>query len=224
MDARLAPVIGVIGSTGGVGASTFACALAAASGRGLLVDLDTYGAGLDVLLGIEQQPGARWSGLRVGGGSLDPIDLARGLPRWRGVPLIAADGARPTPAAVSAVLAAGRTLGPVVMDLGRCTCTCVTAAVAECALVVLLTEADSRGLAAARAMARLLTAVPVGLVIRRGCIPAAEAAAVTGLTVLGELGPIGLRRGAHRMPRSMVRVAAGVLDGVRDEVPYGIAG
>ena len=69
------PVIGVVGGCGGAGASTFACVLAATAATGwpaVLVDLDPVAGGIDVLLGIEAVPGARWSGLRLGGGRLDP--------------------------------------------------------------------------------------------------------------------------------------------------------
>jgi len=69
-------VLGVVGGSGGVGASTFAAVLAAVTGRAMLVDLDVVGGGIDVLLGIEDVAGARWSGLRVGGGRLDPALLA----------------------------------------------------------------------------------------------------------------------------------------------------
>ena len=71
-------MFGVVGGSGGVGASTFAAVLAAVTARAMLVDIDVVGGGIDVLLGIEDVPGARWSGLRVGGGRLDPGSLADG--------------------------------------------------------------------------------------------------------------------------------------------------
>src|SRR5690349_916184 len=61
-------VLGVVGGSGGVGASSFAAVLAATAGRSLLVDLDVAGGGLDVVLGIEAEAGARWSGLHLAGG------------------------------------------------------------------------------------------------------------------------------------------------------------
>ncbi|MGH8862840.1 MAG: septum site-determining protein Ssd, partial [Jatrophihabitantaceae bacterium] len=95
-------MIGVIGGSGGVGASTFASVVASVAGRAVLIDLDTVGGGIDVLLGMEETAGARWSGLRVGGGYLDPALLADGLPRWRDVAVLAADEP-PDPAAVAQV-------------------------------------------------------------------------------------------------------------------------
>src|SRR5579875_2141374 len=87
----VAGVVAVLGGSGGVGASTFAAALATAAGRAVLVDCDPLGGGIDVLLGVEAVPGARWSGLRVNGGRLDPHALDEGLPRWRDVRVLAAD-------------------------------------------------------------------------------------------------------------------------------------
>src|SRR6185312_17116098 len=92
---RVHSMIGVIGGNGGVGASTFAAVLAWAAVSGVLVDLDPVGGGVDVLLGIERAPGARWSGLRLDGGRLAPEVLTAGLPRWAGVPVLAADRSPP---------------------------------------------------------------------------------------------------------------------------------
>ena len=64
------PVLAVVGGSGGVGASTFAAALATAAAPATLIDLDPVSGGIDVLLGIEDVPGARWSGLRLEGGRL----------------------------------------------------------------------------------------------------------------------------------------------------------
>ena len=64
--------IAVVGASGGVGASTFAAALArtqcAAVGRALLIDAHAYSGGLDLLLGVEAEAGARWPELTVGDG------------------------------------------------------------------------------------------------------------------------------------------------------------
>ena len=50
-------MIGVVGGSGGVGASVFAAVLAATAavlgGRALLIDLDVTGGGVDVTLGLE---------------------------------------------------------------------------------------------------------------------------------------------------------------------------
>src|SRR6266536_165036 len=115
------PVIGVVGGRGGAGASTFACVLAAMSalgGRAVLVDLDAAAGGIDVLLGIEATSGARWSGLRLDGGRLDPDMLVAGLPQWGSVAVLSADVA-PAPGAVGQVLDVAARAGAVVVELGR---------------------------------------------------------------------------------------------------------
>ena len=79
-----APVVGVIGGRGGAGASTLAVGLAAvAAGSGvatLLVDADPLGGGLDLLVGVEQEPGLRWADLAGARGRLQPGVLSGMLP------------------------------------------------------------------------------------------------------------------------------------------------
>lgn len=74
------PVIGVVGASGGVGASLLATGLAAAAAWTsdepvMLVDLDRCAGGIDLLLGTTDAPGLRWKDLtgvegRVSGSSL----------------------------------------------------------------------------------------------------------------------------------------------------------
>jgi len=213
------PVLGVVGGSGGVGASTFAAVLAAAAGRAMLVDLDVVGGGIDVLLGIEDIPGARWSGLRVGGGRLDPGLLADGLPHWGLLPVLAADAAPASAEAVRQVLDAAAVLGPVIVDLGRGSTAQRAAAVARCALVVLLAVAEVRGLIAARAVVAGLSGAPTGLVLRRGSVSPDDAAALTDTPLIGVVPSLATSRtdstiDARRPPRAWARAAAGVLDGV----------
>ncbi len=213
---KTSPLIGVIGGRGGVGASTFVAALASVAGRGVLIDLDVLGGGIDVLLGIEHEPGARWSRVRLEGGRLDPVVLANGLPHWRGVSVLAADGPIPASSSVVEVLDAAALLGPVVVDIGRWLSDTHVAAAARCDLVIVIADADVGGLAGARAVVSALGEVPVGVVTRRGSVPGVEAGVLTGVPRLGELPAITCRRGSGRgrLPRSSMRVAAGVLDGL----------
>ena len=64
---ELGAVVAVLSGRGGAGGSTLAAALAlAAVRRGLrstLVDLDPAGGGIDLLFGLETEPGPRWSEL-----------------------------------------------------------------------------------------------------------------------------------------------------------------
>lgn len=200
-------VVGVLGGSGGVGASSLAAALATAAGHSVLIDCDPAGGGIDVRLGIEAVPGARWSGLRVDGGRLDPAALDNGLPRWGSVSVLAADVA-PAPGAVTQVVGAAASVGAVVLDLPRAAGALRDAAVACCSLCVLLAIADVRPLAAARTVRPAGSAV--GVVVRRGSVAPVEAARMLGAPLLGVLpGPP-----RNSMPRSLARIAAGVLDGL----------
>jgi MinD-like ATPase involved in chromosome partitioning or flagellar assembly len=210
-------VVGVLGGSGGVGASSFAAVLAAAAGEAVLLDLDVTGGGVDVTLGIESAPGARWSGLEVAGGRLDPAALVDGLPRWGPVAVLAADVPTLDVAAVLQVLDVSRQAGPVVVDLPRASCAERAAALLHCDLVVVLARADVDGLVAAHAVAGALPELPIGLVLRRGEVSSADAAALVGCRLLGELPALGRSRiqmEPQRMPRSLLRVAAGVLAGL----------
>jgi hypothetical protein len=212
----MSAVLGVVGGSGGVGASTFGAVLAVVAGSSLLVDVDEVGGGIDVLLGIEGVPGARWSSVRVGGGRLDPVDLADGLPRWGGVPVLALDADPPPPAAVDQVLDAAVSSGVVVVDLGRAESPARRAALRRCHFVVALAAGGVRELAAARAVLSGLGETSAGLVLRRGAIRDVDAAVATGVPLLGVIPPLGAGRAPSpsRLPPALVRIAEGVLDGV----------
>lgn len=215
-------VVGVIGGSGGVGASSFAAVVAAVAGDALLIDLDVSGGGIDVTLGIETVPGARWSGLRVAGGRLDAAALAGGLPRWGQVPVLGADVGELDAGAVRQVLDVANRAGPVVVDLPRASCPERAAALLHCELVVVLARSDVDGLVAAHAVVAALPEVPIGLVARRGEVPARDAAGLVGCPLLGELPALGHSRAElrpERLPRAAARVAAGVLGGLWPATP-----
>jgi hypothetical protein len=214
------PVIGIVGGSGGVGASVFAAVLAATGGAGVLVDLDPIAGGLDVLLGIEDVAGARWSGLRLGGGHLDPRVLVDGLPRWSSVAVLSAD-ILPDGGAVSQVLAAACRAGPVVVDLGRWDSPARAAALQCCALTVLVSGADVRSVTGARAVRLALGNRPVGVVVSRAgrdLAAARRVAALIDAPLIGVLRPPAARRDVPldpaSLPRQIVSLARGVLDAV----------
>lgn len=210
-------LVGVVGGSGGVGASTFAAVLSLVAAPSVLVDLDVSGGGIDVVLGVEQVPGARWSGLHLEGGRLDPAALENGLPRAGPTAVLAADTATLDPAAVLQVLDAASALGSVVLDLPRASCPERAAGLLRCDLVVVVARADVTGLVAAHAAVSALPELPIGVVVRRGEVDPGEAARLVGVPLLGVLpalagGP--LRVDATRPPRSIARVACGVLSGL----------
>ena len=149
--------IAVVGASGGVGTSTFAAALARShrtaseQARALLIDATAHSGGLDLLLGVETAPGARWPELNIGDGSIDAADLYRALPSTAdGIAVLSA--ARSTVkdsfkldatllAAVTSAAHAGE--GLCVVD---CTAENIPAA---CTHVVLVVAAEVRSAAAA---------------------------------------------------------------------------
>jgi hypothetical protein len=210
-------VIAVLGGSGGVGASSFAAVIAAVSAPSLLVDLDVIGGGIDVKLGIQSVPGARWSGLHLAGGQLEPTVLMAGLPRWGPVAVLAADVAALDPEAVLQVLAAARCAGPVVLDLPRCAGSERAAALVHSDLVVVLARGDISGAVAAHAVVSGLPELPAGVVVRRGDLDARDVAELVGCPLLGELPARAGWASAldpYRPARTVARVAAGVFNGM----------
>ncbi|MFB4316315.1 septum site-determining protein Ssd [Actinomadura sp. 21ATH] len=78
-------LVSVLGATGGAGASVLSAALgltAARDGlRTLLVDGDPLGGGIDLVLGLEEQQGARWPHFATRHGRLSAANLYEALPR-----------------------------------------------------------------------------------------------------------------------------------------------
>jgi secretion/DNA translocation related CpaE-like protein len=182
--------VGVIGGSGGAGASTLACALgqvAARSGPAVVVDLDPLGPGLDRVLGLEDRDGVRWDDLAVTTGRLGARALRHALPGRGDLRVLtwpAAPGVPPSPAVVRETLtAAQRGHDVVVVDLPRVDADLDEVA-ARCDLLLVVAVGSVPGVASA---ARLCTTLPdprrSRLVLRRAADPAAVEAAV-GLPVL----------------------------------------
>ena len=123
------PVLGVLGASGGLGASTLATALAVAATRELAasglppavaVDGALGGGGLDTTACVEHLPGLRWPDLAGVRGEVCGADLVAELPRCAGGArvLAAAPGAPPPQEVLSSVVRAVRAVaGLVVVDL-----------------------------------------------------------------------------------------------------------
>jgi secretion/DNA translocation related CpaE-like protein len=155
--ARRAAMIGVVGGSGGVGATTFAAALAvtAATGSrpGLLVDADPLGGGIDRVVGMEEVPGVRWDSLVGATGRFGSRSLRDALPRRDGLAVLTwASGLHRTcdDHAVREVLsAAQRGNDTVVVDLPRYPDRLTTEVVSRCDHVVLVTGLAVPAVAAA---------------------------------------------------------------------------
>ncbi|AKK30898.1 septum site-determining protein Ssd [Mycobacterium sp. EPa45] len=190
-------VVAVIGGRGGAGASTFAAAVAQLAASSLLVDLDPWSGGIDLLLGTESVPGLRWPDLSLQGGRLAWSAVRDALPSHHGVSVLS--GARHSheiePGAVEAVVDAGRRGGILVIcDLPRRMTGAAVRTLEVADLVVVITACDVRAVAATSALAPVLRGVNpnVGLVVRGpapGGLRAAEAATVADLPLLAAMRP-----------------------------------
>jgi secretion/DNA translocation related CpaE-like protein len=190
-------VVGVVGARGGAGASVVAASLARAArrhGAACLVELAGDGAGIDVLLGVEGEPGVRWPDLDDARGRLDGTDLRERLPRWDGVPVVSAttEGGPSAASVVDVVAALAETVVPrdgiVVLDLGRGPLLAGAPAhdvLAACAEVLVVTPLDVPAVGGAAVLAARLD-VPAALVARYpapGRLSPAEVAHAVGLDV-----------------------------------------
>ncbi len=195
-----APVVAVVGGSGGVGASTLAAALAELVGEradgdrpggAALVDVDTLGGGIDLLLGAEQSDGWRWPRLSTAEGQLG--DLRRYLPVVDGVSVVAMargpalDLAREPLAAIVAALRAWHAL--VVLDPGRSVAPAAREALRLAGRQLVVVGPGVRGAAAARQTVVALGLERAELVLRsgRGRLPSDLVADAVGAPVLASL-------------------------------------
>ncbi|WP_026919781.1 septum site-determining protein Ssd [Gordonia shandongensis] len=195
-----AGAVAVIPGHGGAGASTLAGAVAlvaARSARVLLLDVDAAGAGADLLLGVESQPGLRWPDVNGETGAIGGAALREAVPRTRGVGVLtgARDDSVPLrPDTVLAVLDAGRGAGDVIVaDVGREPGSVTTGVIDSVDLAVVVTAATVPAVAATRrTVARLLGHRESMLVVRGpspGGLRAEQIAEAVGVPLLAGMRP-----------------------------------
>jgi len=211
-------VLGVIGGSGGAGATTFACALgqgAARAGDAIVIDCDPQGPGLDRMLGLERTDGFRWDALCQTTGRLSARALRDALPRSGSLGVLSwyvGAGAQTLQAFAvrEALSAARRGHDTVVVDLPRTPDRLVDEVAARCDQLLVVTVGDVLGVSAAARMGARFAAHPdVGIVLRGEVVDAADVESAVRLPVvaqmrdqprLGEaldlgLGPLRSRRG-----------------------------
>lgn len=112
-------VLTVTGTVGGIGTSSLAWALAlCASPPVLLIDAQSHGVPLDVLLGAEAVDGVRWSQVRIRSAAFRTHDVLATLPSHHGVALLSADAEASADArALELLVARMREEATVVVDL-----------------------------------------------------------------------------------------------------------
>ena len=173
-----AQIIGVVGGSGGVGASVLAAAIAVRAAqaglRPVCLDGDRLGGGLDVTLGLEQERGVRWPDLAGARGRIDGPALLRRVPSVDGVGVLSFDRARDVQLAVEIVrevlLALSAAADLVVVDLPRPDHEIFAALAPSVDAIVLLAGSRICDLAGASAIAgHLIQACPdVWLCLRTG--------------------------------------------------------
>ncbi|MGB3484542.1 MAG: septum site-determining protein Ssd [Mycobacterium sp.] len=189
--------VAVMAGRGGAGASLFSAALAVQLPTPLLLDLDPWGGGIDLLLGGEHRPGLRWPDLQVQGGRLNWSVIRDAVPTNHGISVLSGSrkGFELSAGAVEAVLDATRRAGvTTVCDLPRRLTDAVRTAIDDADLLVLVTTCDVRSCAATAAMAPTLTALNpnVGLVVRGpapGGLRPGDIADTTQLPLLAAMRP-----------------------------------
>ncbi|MBT0994149.1 pilus assembly protein FlpE [Cellulomonas sp. DKR-3] len=213
-------VVGVVGGRGGAGTSTFAAALAARFARATataLVDLDRAGAGIDVLLALEDADGVRWPDLSAARGEVDGAQVLALLPRWGPCAVLSADRQRPTPpepAVVADVLhALTGVCGVLVLDLDRSGVVAGESVAAACDALVVVAPRDLRTVAGVLALRPQLVGhgALTGLVAggpAPGGLGADELALAVDLRLLGRL-PVD-RRTAAATERGGLPLTGGV--------------
>lgn len=198
-------VLAVVGGRGGAGASVLAASVGVCcvrhGGNALLVDCDSLGGGVDLLLGAERDEGLRWPALRLNAGRVSMVALAEALPgRAVGhgrLSFVSCDreGPGPTGPAVSAVIEAGRRAGRmVVCDLPRNLGAAAATAADRADLVVLVVPAEVRAcIAAQRVLKRLGGSAERTRVLVRGPAPdglsAQQVADAVGAPLLAAMRP-----------------------------------
>ncbi|HVH23090.1 MAG TPA: septum site-determining protein Ssd [Pseudonocardia sp.] len=227
---RAGPVLAVVGGRGGAGASVLAAAVAVTAvrdgERALLVDCDPLGGGLDLVLAAEDVAGLRWADISVGGGRVPATAWHAALPspaiggRGAGeLGLLSCDrtAAGPAPAAVEAVMHAGRRAGELVIcDLPRYPTDAAVRALTGADLTLLVVPADLRSCAAGARVAAVLAehSAAVQLVVRGpapGGIGPVDVAGALGLPLLVAMRPE--PRLDHRLERGELPRPRGPLAG-----------
>jgi secretion/DNA translocation related CpaE-like protein len=204
-DGAAAPgvTIGVIGGSGGAGATVFAATLAqtaTVAGRTLLVDADPIGAGIDRVLGLESSDGIRWDSMLQTTGRLSSRSLREALPRTGQLSVLTWPTDRPASLqafAMREVLSAGRRgFDVVVVDLPRHRDAVIDEAISRCDHVVLVSTLTVPGVSsAARVAHRLPELTPARHLVTRGSRAGVSPESVSRLLRMPLLAAMGDQRG-----------------------------
>lgn len=188
-------VLGVLGATGGVGASSVAGACAVRAGaanvRSVVVDTSPYGGGLDLAVGLDGEPGLRWRDLAGASGRLDGRRLLAELPSEGGCAVLSWDRREPPashPGPEPVLSALRSACDVVVIDLPRAGVTHAEHWARACDSIVLVVGGGVTDFAGAAMAAETVPAAAVVLRVVRGGTPVDVLEAALGLPVIARLG------------------------------------
>jgi secretion/DNA translocation related CpaE-like protein len=213
----------VVGGSGGAGATTLACALgqvAARDGPAVVVDPDPLGPGLDRVLGLDAQPGARWDALGTSTGRLGARAFREALPRRGALGVLTwsagATTALPETGLRECLSAAVRGHHVVVVDLPRSDDPALAETLLRADLVVLVLRPTVASVAATtRLAARLSGRGRLGLVVRGTGLDLEDVSALVSVPLLttmrdqrGLAESVDLGMGPVRGPRGPLSRAA----------------
>ncbi|WJY96607.1 septum site-determining protein Ssd [Corynebacterium fournieri] len=218
-------VIAVLGACGGAGASLLAGAVCRTAGEATLVDAHRYSGGLDLLLGVEDVPGARWGEIDFSSsGTVSRAELRGALPATDdGIALLTfprtkvADPYQLSLDELNAVVSAAGTEGLTVVDAP------LALLPDRCDLAVIVLRPELRAAAAAARMVAECNAagVATALVLRRGAWASLEPGQVEETAKSAVVAQVQEVRGLTkqvdqsglpvRLPRTLTRAAEAVL-------------
>lgn len=218
-------VVAVLGACGGSGASVFSAALCRVAGDATLIDAHQFSGGLDLLLGLEATPGARWGDIDVtAGGAVSRAEMRGALPATEDDTALltfprttVADPFRLSPEELNAVVHAAGTEGLTAVD------TPLALLPDRCDLAVVVLRPELRAAAAAARIVAECNAAGVAnaLLLRQSSWASLEPAQVEDTAKASVIAQVQQVRGLTKqldqtglpakLPRTLARAAEAVL-------------
>lgn len=218
-------VVAVLGACGGAGASVLSAALCRVAGDATLIDAHQFSGGLDLLLGLEATPGARWGDIDfTAGGAVSRAEMRGALPATEDDTALltfprttVADPFRLSPEELNAVVHAAGAEGLTVVD------TPLALLPDRCDLVVVVLRPELRAAAAAARIVAECNAAGVAnaLLLRQSSWASLEPAQVEDTAKAPVIAQVQQIRGLTKqldqsglpakLPRTLTRAAEAVL-------------